>query len=119
MSNRFAGVAYVTVSGSPVPLRGNLTVHFATSVKTGLAGQDGVHGYSEMPAVPAIELDVSTTQDIALEDIDVMDDETVIVEAASGKVYTLRNAWKAGATDLNTAEGSVRIRFEGMAIAEF
>lgn len=119
MSERFAGVAYVRVNGSQVPLRGNLTVHFAKSVRTGIAGQDGVHGFSEMPAVPAIELDISSRADINLEDIEAMEDGTVMVETASGKVYTLRNAWKAGAMDLNTAEGSARIRFEGMDIQEF
>lgn len=119
MADRFAGVAYVTVNGSPVPVRGGLTVHAARFNRTGIAGQDGVHGYSEVPVVPAIELDISATEDISAEDIQALTDATVIAETASGKTYTLRNAWKAGVFDLNAAEGSVRVRFEGMDIQEY
>lgn len=119
MSNRFAGVAYVNVSGTQLPVRANCTIHFATSVRTGIAGQDGVHGYSEMPAVPAIELDISNTEDVSAEAIQAMDDETVTATDASGKNYTLRNAWKSGTYELNTADGSVKVRFEGKGISEF
>lgn len=119
MSQRFAGVAYVNVDGDPVSVRGNLTIHAATFSRTGIAGQDGVHGFSEVPTVPAIEMDLSMREGVSAEDIQALDDSTVVAETASGKVYTLRNAWKAGVFDLNTAEGSVRVRFEGMGIQEF
>ncbi|GGC68562.1 phage tail tube protein [Chelatococcus reniformis] len=119
MSNRFAGVANVTVDGDPIAVRGNLTVHAAKRVRTGIAGQDGVHGFSEMPQVPAIEMDVSTLEGFSAEAIDVLEDGTIIAEAANGTVWTLRDAWKAGTTEINTAEGMVRIRFEGMDIQEF
>ena len=116
---RFAGVCYVTVNGSPMAVRGACTVHAAIFQRTGIAGQDGVHGYSEMPVVPAIEFDTSMVPGSSAESIQALEDGTVIAETANGTVYTLRNAWKAGLAEVNTAEGSMRVRFEGMDIQEF
>ena len=39
---------------------------------------------------------------------------TVTAELANGKVYVLRNAWFAGAVELNAAEGTFTARFEGV-----
>ena len=100
-------------------MKAGCVVHAAKSVRTGIAGQDGVHGFSEMPAIPAIEFDVSMRGEISAEDFQLMDDETVMAEMANGTVYTLRNAWKAGAAEHNAAEGTMRVRFEGMDIQEF
>lgn len=119
MSNRFAGVCYVNVDGNPLPVRGNVTVHTATAVRTGIAGLDGVHGYSEVPAVPAIELDISMTEAVDVEAMQALSDGTVMAELANGQVWTLINAWKAGPADINAAEGTQRVRFEGLSIQSF
>ena len=36
-------------------LKGNLTVSCSPFERTGIAGQDDVHGYQELPRVPYIE----------------------------------------------------------------
>lgn len=119
MSERFAGICYVNVDGNPLPVRGNVTIHAAKTVRTGIAGADGVHGFSEMPAIPAVELDISMKEGVSAEAIQAMADNTVMAERADGTVYTLRNAWKAGPAEINAIEGSMRVRFEGMDIQEF
>ena len=53
MAQRIAGVAYVKVDGTQYPLRGNFTVSPSNVERQMLAGQDGVHGYSEIPRVPS------------------------------------------------------------------
>ena len=70
MANRIAGIAYLLM-GAQVALR-SFTVSPSKLERTGIAGQDFVHGYSEMPRVPFIEGDISTlpvTSTIFLEGI--------------------------------------------------
>jgi hypothetical protein len=113
------GVAYVKVNGQAIPLRGNLVIHPTKRERTGVAGQDGVHGFTEMPRVPAIEGDVTTDPGFSIEDALNIDDATVQAECANGMVYVLRNAWQAGLVDLNMVEGSGKFRWEGMDMDEF
>ena len=55
-----AGTATIKVDGNMYPLKGNLTVSGSPLERTGIAGQDYVHGYQELPRVPYIECDLST-----------------------------------------------------------
>lgn len=119
MGQRFAGIAYIKVDGRQYDARGNWSVSPKLTTRTGIAGQDGVHGYQEVPRVPFIEGDISTTQTFAVEDLSGITDATVQVDLANGKSYVLRNAWQAGELDINTHEGSVKVKFEGLDCVEF
>jgi hypothetical protein len=114
MGKRIAGIAYVKVNGRQLPLRGNFTVSPSPTEREGIAGQDYVHGYKEMPRVPSISGDVSMTPDISLEDLQAITDATVTAELASGHVYVLRSAWTKSAYEVNTADGQVAIVWEGL-----
>lgn len=115
---RIAGIAYVKVNGQQYPLRGNLTVSPSPTERAGIAGQDGVHGYSENPRVPYIEGDFSLTPDLSIEDVQAITDATVQAELANSKTYVGRNCWCKSALELNTHDGQVRIRFESFDIKE-
>jgi hypothetical protein len=115
---RIAGVAFIYVDGRQYPLRGNLTVSIDTLTRTGVAGMDGVHGFTETPRVPFIEGDFSDLGGLSLLALQAMDDVTVTVELANGKVYVLRNAWTSTAREFKGAEGQATVRFEGMAAEE-
>jgi hypothetical protein len=82
--------------------------------RAGIAGQDYVHGYSELPRVPFIEGDVSLDPALAMDDVESVINATVTAELANGNVYTLQEAWCKAAFDLNTHDGLTRIRFEGV-----
>jgi uncharacterized protein YlzI (FlbEa/FlbD family) len=118
MSNRFAGVAYWSVDGRQLAVRGNLEVMPSRYERTGIAGQDAVHGYSELPVVPYVAGDVSTLEGTSVEAIDAVTDSTITVEAANGSVYVLRNAWRAERSTVNTRDGQFHVRFEGMSCDE-
>ncbi|OYX79459.1 MAG: hypothetical protein B7Y77_01845 [Bradyrhizobium sp. 35-63-5] len=119
MGIRVGGVAYVKVDGNNIPARGNFVIHPNQIERTGVAGQDGVQGYTEMPRVPAIEGDVTTEPGVSIMDMLNVTDATVQIECANGMVYVLRNAWQAGLADLNTVEGSAKFRWEGLSMDEF
>ena len=110
---RIAGVAYVSVDGGQLPLRGDFTVSPSSVEREMIAGQDGVHGYREMPRVPFIEGNISLTPEVSIETLDAMKNVTVTVELAVGKGYVLRNATMRAASEIDTAEGQVNLRWEG------
>jgi hypothetical protein len=116
---RIGGIAYVKYDGRQLPLRGNFTVSPSKTERTGVAGLDGVHGYTESPRVPYIEGDVSTTEDVSVEEIDAIENATVTAELANGKTYVLRQAYTKSAIEINAHDGSMKVRFEGMSCDEF
>lgn len=118
MAKRIAGVAFWKVDGRQLALRGNLMVSPSAMERTGIAGQDAVHGYSEMPRVPYIEGDVSLVEGTSVEDIDAVVDATITAELANGQVWVLRNAWRAQVSEINAREGQFKVRFEGEACTQ-
>ena len=109
-----AGTAYLKVDGQMYPLKGRLTVSISPVERNGIAGQDYVHGYQELPRVPFIEGDVSTLPEVSTEFLEAVIDATVTAELVNGRVYVLRNAWTKGPVEINTADGQFSIRFEGV-----
>lgn len=114
MAQRFAGVAFISVDGTQYALRGNLTVSPSPFERTMIAGQDGVHGYQELPRVPYIEADVSAIPGLSLEDLMLQTDSTVIAQLANGFEYVLHNAVVKGGFEENTRDGQLRVRWEGL-----
>jgi hypothetical protein len=114
-ANKVGGVAFLKVDGFQYLLRGDLTVSIDRYERTGVAGQDSVHGYTENPRVPFISATLTDIGGMSLAQLQNVTCSTVTAELNNGKVYILRDAWTAEARELNTAEGSVEVRFEGMA----
>jgi Phage tail tube protein len=118
MGVAIAGTAFLFTNGAPIALRGNLTISPGRVERTGLAGQDRVHGYQELPTVPFIEADISLDPTINWEDVELVVDATIQADLINGHSYVLRNAWKAGRIEMNTREGFARCRWEGMNCSE-
>jgi hypothetical protein len=114
MAQKFAGIAFLFVNGDQLSLRGNFTVSPSPVERTMIAGQDGVHGYQELPRVPYIEGDISTTPGLLLENIDGQTDVTVVAQLANGMQYSLIGASCKAALEANTRDGQVRVRWEGL-----
>src|SRR6516225_6145218 len=114
MAQRIAGIAWFKSDGNILPLKGNFTVSPSPLERAGIAGQDYVHGYSELPRVPYIEGDVSLDPSLSTTDTELITNATVTAELANGKVYVLRQAVCKAAFNLNAHDGLVRVRFEGI-----
>jgi len=118
MAPRIAGIAFLTVDGTQLALRGNFTVSPSPVERTMLAGQDGVHGYQELPRVPYIEGDISTMPGFYLEDLLTETDSTVVAQLANNMQYTLTGGTCKGGFENNTRDGQVRVRWEGVTCQE-
>lgn len=116
--NRIAGLIAVKVDGTQYLAKGNFTYNIGKPKRDAVVGADAVHGYKEVPQVPFIEGEFSDRADISLETLVTISDATVTMELGNGKVIVLRNAWYAGEGTVNTEEGNVGVRFEGMSADE-
>lgn len=118
MAQRIAGVAFLKVDGQLYPLRGNFTVSPSSIERAGIAGQDYIHGYSELPRIPVISGDVSLVPELSMDTVERATNVTVTAELANGKTYVLREAWCTAALELNTREGQTRVTFQGVSCDE-
>jgi hypothetical protein len=118
VAQRIAGIAFLTVAGTQLALRGNFTVSPSPVERTMLAGQDGVHGYQELPRVPYIEGDLSTMPGFYLEDLIAEVNVTVVAQLANNMQYTLTGGTCKGGFENNTRDGQVRVRWEGVTCQE-
>jgi len=113
-NNRVAGVAYVSWNGRQIAARGKWKSNILPMKREGIAGQDGVHGYKEMPRVPFIQGDVTYVEGASIEELHGIRDATITLELANGAVHLLRNAWHADESEVDTEEGSFPVKFEGL-----
>ena len=112
------GTASFRSDGVQYALRGDCMVSPSPFERTGQAGMDGVHGFTEQHRVPFISVTLSTTPDLSTEALDNIDDQTVQVDLVNGRSYMLRNAWCKAGLEINTAQGSIAVRFEGISCEE-
>src|SRR5262245_45872439 len=114
MADRIAGTAFLKVGGTQYSLKGNFTVSPSGVERTMIAGQDGVHGFQELPRVPWIEGDISTTPGTTLTRFEYETDVTVIAQLANGSQYTMYGATCKAGSEINTRDGQFRVRWEGL-----
>ena len=115
-NQRVAGVAYLKVTHATgtqqIAVRGKLKVAPTPTEKEGLAGQDGVHGYKEMPKVPFMELDITNGRDFDPRVLDSATDITATAELANGQVWVGVEGWRAGVSEIDAEEGSIQLKLE-------
>lgn len=116
-NRRIGGVCYLkltTASGGVIDIavRGKLKITPSRTKKEGIAGQDRVHGYKEMPVVPSIEFDMSYLTQTDIRAIDEAKDITATAELANGKNWVGTEGWRADVSQIDTEEGSVPVKLE-------
>lgn len=116
--NRIGGTIALKVNGDIYFAKGNFTYNIGKPKREGVVGADVVHGYKETPQIPFIEGEITDRNELSLEDLVTLDDATITLELANGKVITLSEAWYAGEGTGNTEEGNIACRFEGMSAEE-
>lgn len=117
-TNRIGGVLNFTIDGTQYAARGNFEVTPSTVKREGIAGQDYVHGYTELPIVPGIKGDLTTTSELSLQTLEQITDSTIQCSLANGKTYVLSQAWTVSAFAISTAEGRCAVEFQGISIDE-
>ena len=112
--NRIGGTISFKIDGSQFPAKGNFTYNLGRPKREAVIGADGIHGYKEVPQVAYIEGEITDTFDTDVSGILELTDSTILLELANGKSVVLRGAYFAGEGNLETEEGKLAIRFEGI-----
>jgi hypothetical protein len=117
-SQRIGGVLAIYLDGVQYEARGNFNITGVTVKRTGVAGQDGVHGFIEEPIVPSIKGDWSIGNQLSLVNLEAITDATAQVNLANGMSYILTDAWTVAAFVIDAHDGKVMIELEGMSMQE-
>ncbi|MBM3114279.1 phage tail tube protein [Jeongeupia naejangsanensis] len=111
--NRRAGTIYFKVDGYQYDAKGDFTYNLGNPKREGIIGADGIHGFKETPQLPYIEGKLTDKADLDLDKLTLLDDVTVTLELANGKVITGANMWYAADGNGSTGEAELDVRFEG------
>ncbi len=99
-------------------MRGNWTVRPNLVKRENVAGQDGVHGYTEMPVVPGAKGDFTTTPGLSITALQNITNATMQLTLANGSTYVLKSAWANPDVEVNTTEGRFPIEFGCLSCTE-
>jgi len=116
--NRIGGTISLKVDGDMYFVKGDFTYNIGKPKKEGVVGPDRVHGYKEVAQIPFIEGEITDRAEMSLDTLLNIDGATIMLELANGKVIALREAWYASEGTVNTGEGNIGARFEGMSAEE-
>jgi hypothetical protein len=118
ITNRLAGIAYLSVDGQTYMLAGDLSYSPSSVSRETLTGQDRVHGFSEKPHAGFIAGTLRDAAGLTVAQLNAMTNVTVVAELANGKTVIGRNLWTVEAQEVKTMDGTVDVRWEGFSVEE-
>lgn len=118
MSNRRGGIIFFKVDGAQYDAKGNFEYNLGSPMREAMVGADSVHGYKETHQVPFVQGEITDSYDLDLKTLQALDETTVTLELANGKVILLENAWFAGEGGGQSEEGNIAVRFEALTAQE-
>ena len=108
----------VRIDSQQYEARGNFRVVGMKFRRTGVAGQDFVHGYIEEPIVPSIRGDWSIGHQLSIEALEAITNGTAQVALANSMTYVLMNCWVTSAFEIDAHDGRVEVTLEGLQMEE-
>lgn len=114
--NRVGGTLFIAIDGVRLSVKGAWTINPGEAKRDAIVGADGVHGYKEMPQVPFFEGEATVTPDLDVKTLLKVTGATITAELANGKTAVLREAWQAAEGSMQTEEGNLPLRFEGLSM---
>lgn len=116
--NRIGGILSLRIDGIQYQARGNFQVTPSSLKRTGVAGQDNVHGYIEEPNVPQIKGDLSIGNNLSMDVLQAITDSTATIILANGNSYVLTDCWTTAAFQIDAHDGRVEVTLEGLTCQE-
>jgi hypothetical protein len=117
VSKRVAGIASILIDGSAYALVDGLTWSPSTVTRESKTGLNGVHGYSELP-IPGYMAATIRDAGVTVADFNAMTASTIVVEQANHKQIIGALMWCVGVQEVDGAEGTFQVRFEGVDVSE-
>jgi hypothetical protein len=117
-TNRLAGIATLTIDGASYAVVGDLAYRVSKVNRESLVGQDGVHGYKEMPTTGMMSATLRDAANLSVASLNAMTNSTVIAELANGKTIVGRNMWAVDVQEVKTADAALEFKLEGPDVSE-
>jgi hypothetical protein len=116
MSGQARGGLYrLTVDGVQQDCSGVCTYHLGAPKRTAVMSSTGrAVGYTEEGQVPYVEVDILDRADLDVSAFTLGRDVTIVVDLANGKSVVLSHAWYAGDGSVESKEGVIKSRWEGL-----
>ena len=115
---RLGGTLFLMINGVQYPARGSWEYMPTLSERAGVAGQDGVHGFIEKPAVPSMKGEVSDFGGISIQALQQAQISVATLSLANGKVVIGHDGWVKGPIASNTEEGKYTLELEFIRVIE-
>lgn len=113
-NRRVGGILLLKLDGELFNAKGKFTYDIGAPKRDAVVGADGVHGFKEMPKVPFIEGALTDNDSLDLNKLLTFRDGTATLELANGKVIVIREAFYAADGKVETEEGEIPLRLEGI-----
>ena len=110
--NQVTGRVFITVNGTRLASKEGAKLNMGGVSRTGVAGDSGVHGYSEKTEIPYIEGAISHKANTDMVALAAWANETATFQTDTGQTFLLRNAWLAKPPELS--KGEISLRIEGV-----
>lgn len=118
-TNRLAGIANMTIDGQVFAVAGTAKWSPSGVTRETLKGQDGIHGYKEMPTEGKMSATLRDSGGLSVAGLNAVTNSTIVFGLANGKTVIGRNMWWAGdPAEVDTQEGTLEVRFEGPSVTE-
>lgn len=117
-ANAIAGTLYVKIDGTQYPVKGKFKYSPLTSVKTGVAGADGPHGFNVKPKMPSVKGTLTDLGRLSVSQLQSLQSSTLTLELVNGKTFILSQAFLEGDIEVDTDEGEYEVEFKGMSAIE-
>ena len=119
MSNAIAGTLSIMVNGQAYAIAGAGTYLVSSTSRETLKGQDGVHGFKEMPDVGFISWQGRDSGALSMTTLNSLDGVTVIADLKNGKTIIATNAWRDGEpAEVNTEDATFTVKFASASVTE-
>lgn len=121
MSTAIAGSLSATIDGKSYAVAGEGTYQVSAGGKREtLMGQDGYHGFSEMPQPGKMSWKGRDASNVSISALSAAAGITVVQSLANGKTIIGRNMVRIGdkPIEVNTEDGTFAVEFEGPEVTE-
>lgn len=112
--NLRAGIVSVKSNGIQYDAKGNFTYNLGHAKRNHITGSDGPHGFSVTPQTPFIKGVITDSGSLDVQTILDLEEGTVTIDLANGKLIALSEAWYEGEGDITTEEGEIPFEFYGI-----
>lgn len=113
-----AGLATLSVNGRNYLIEGAFKYSPSSRTRESLVGMDGIHGFKETPIAPSMSGTLRDAGGLSVADLNTMTDVTVTAQLANGKTIVGRNMWTTGVQEVDSVDGKVDVRWEGLEVIE-